>query len=251
MQITPTEKLPQAPYTLVVEDDPDQREAIVTFLNLEGIAADGVGSLGLAERWLAIHRLDILVIDLGLPDGDGLEWIAAQSDLENKGVIVTTARGLPEERVKGVRTGVDSYLVKPIHLEELAAVVQNLYRRLNKLKDPHGWILDSLAWDLIAPNGERVKLTRSENLVLGVLAECGGTGASRDALITGLGHKPELYDWRRMEILVRRMRGKVEQALGISLPLRTVHGYGYAFTEPLFVSSTTKDVRSEFSQAKA
>lgn len=245
MQITPQGKPPQAPYTLVIEDDPDQREAIVTFLNLEGIAADGVGSLSLAERWLSIHRLDILVMDLGLPDGDGLEWIARQPDLETKGVIVTTARGLPEERVKGVKTGVDSYLVKPIHLEELTAVVQNLYRRLNKSKEPEGWTLDALGWDLVAPNGDKVKLTRSETLVLNVLSDCGGTGASRDALIKGLGHKPELYDWRRMEILVRRLRGKVEQTLGIPLPLRTVHGYGYAFTEPIVVSSVTKEGRPE------
>lgn len=245
MQTTSQGKIPQAPYTLVVEDDPDQREAIVTFLNLEGIAADGVGSLGLAERWITIHRLDILVMDLGLPDGDGLEWISRQPELQTKGVIITTARGLPEERVKGVRTGVDSYLVKPIHLEELAAVVQNLYRRLNNAKDPVGWTLDGLGWDLVAPNGDKVKLTRSETLVLSVLSDCGGAGASRDALITGLGHKPDLYDWRRMEILVRRLRGKVEQTLGIPLPLRTVHGYGYAFTEPLHVSSATKDVLAD------
>ena len=234
---SPSPKPPQAPYTLVVEDDPDQREAIVTFLNLEGIAADGVGSLGLAERWLSIHRLDILVMDLGLPDGDGLDWIAQQSDLKDKGVIVTTARGLPEERVKGVKTGVDSYLVKPIHLEELTAVVQNLYRRLIKPQQEEGWVLDVLGWELIAPNRERLRLTRSETLVLNVLGGCGGAGASRDALVAGLGHNPDLYDWRRMEILVRRLRGKVEQNLKIPLPLRTVHGFGYAFTEPLTIVS--------------
>lgn len=226
-----------APYTLVVEDDPDQREAIVTFLNLEGIAADGVGSLKLAERWLSIHRLDILIIDLGLPDGDGLEWIAGQPDLRSKGVIVTTARGRPEERVKGVRTGVDSYLVKPIHLEELAAVVQNLYRRISKPQEEHGWVLDVLGWELVAPDHTRLKLSRSETLVLNVLSAHGGSGASRDALIKGLGQNPDAYDWRRMEILVRRLRGKAEQKLGIPLPLRTVHGFGYAFTEVLTVTS--------------
>jgi two-component system OmpR family response regulator len=238
MSLPPT---PQAPYTLVVEDDPNQREAIVTFLNLEGIAADGVGSLKIAERWLAIHRLDVLIIDLGLPDGDGLEWIANFSDLRTKGIIVTTARGRPEERLLGVRAGVDSYLVKPIHLEELTAVVRNVYRRISKPDEQQGWTLDILAWDLTAPNRTMIKLSRSETLVLNVLAQCGGSGASREALIKGLGQNPEIYDWRRMEILVRRLRGKIEQRLGIPLPLRTIHGYGYAFNEPLLITSGERE----------
>ena len=231
---------PQPPYTLVIEDDPNQREAIVTFLNLEGIAADGVGSLKIAERWLTIHRLDVLVIDLGLPDGDGLEWITSHPDLKAKGIIVTTARGRPEERVLGVNAGVDSYLVKPIHLEELTAVVRNVYRRISKSGEEQDWTLDILAWDLTAPNQTTIKLSRSETLVLNVLSQCGGSGASREALIKGLGQNPEVYDWRRMEILVRRLRGKVEQRLGIPLPLRTIHGYGYAFNETLLITSGEK-----------
>ncbi len=238
MSLPPT---PQAPYTLVIEDDPNQREAIVTFLNLEGIAADGVGSLKIAERWLAIHRLDILIIDLGLPDGDGLEWIGQHPDLKSKGIIVTTARGRPEERVLGVKAGVDSYLVKPIHLEELTAVVRNVYRRISKPDEEQAWTLDILAWDLTAPNRTTIKLSRSETLVLNVLAQCGGSGASREALIKGLGQNPEIYDWRRMEILVRRLRGKVEQKLGLPLPLRTIHGYGYAFNEPLLITSGERE----------
>lgn len=234
-----------APYTLVVEDDPAQLEAAVTFLRLEGIAADGVTSLELARSWLGTHPVDILIIDLGLPDGDGLQWLSEQSEIKTKGVIVTTARGRPQERVLGAKAGVDSYLVKPINLEELAAVVQNLYRRII---DPWGrqhWGLDVLGWQLIAPNHARVTLTRSETLVLHTLSAHGGDGASRAEIINGLGHDPNVYDWRRMEILVRRLRAKVERTLGMPLPVRTVHGRGYAFTEPLLVSAESKSPQND------
>jgi DNA-binding response OmpR family regulator len=226
-----------APYTLVVEDDPAQLEATVTFLRLEGIAADGVASLGLAQSWLGAHPVDILVIDLGLPDGDGLQWLSEQSAIKTKGIIITTARGRPQERVLGAKAGVDSYLVKPINLEELAAVVQNLYRRITDPWGRQSWGLDVLGWQLIAPNHARVTLTRNETLVLHTLSTHGGEGASRAALIKGLGSDPNVYDWRRMEILVRRLRAKVERTLEMPMPLRTIHGHGYAFTEPLLVST--------------
>lgn len=224
------------PITLVIEDDLHQREAIVTYLNLEGLVADGVGSLRLAERWLLTHRLDILVVDLGLPDGDGLEWLAGRPDLGDKGIIVTTARGRPEDRVKGVKAGVDSYLVKPVNLEELAGVIANLHRRLQRDAPTQSWSLNQLNWGLKSPDGTTVQLTRSETRVLSVLAKFGGAGAPRDALIEGLGKNPDSYDWRRMEVLVRRLRSKVKADTGLELPLRTVHGYGYAFTELLLVA---------------
>ncbi len=239
--MTPTDiaappPVPHPPSTLVIEDDLHQREAIVTYLNMEGIPADGVGNLRLAERWLITHRLDILVIDLGLPDGDGLEWLSRRQDLADKGIIVSTARGRPEERVKGVKAGVDSYLVKPVNLEELAGVILNLHRRLHRDGHADSWGLNHLNWSLRAPAGAVVQLTRSETRILGVLAKYGGAGAPRDSLIEGLGKDPDSYDWRRMEVLVRRLRAKVKAEADIELPLRTVHGYGYAFTEQLVVS---------------
>lgn len=228
---------PATPHLLIVEDEPELREAMVSFLRDEGFQSDGVGTLRAAREWLEQATPDILVLDLGLPDGESLTLID-NPRLAQVGVIITTARGRAQDRLVGVKKGADAYLVKPIQLEELALVIRNLHRRLEpkKLSAPTpNWRLQKVSWTLTAPTGASVVLTRSEVLVLTELAMAVGIGASRNALITRLGHQPETYDWRRMEIMIRRLRNKCKEALGLELPVRTVHGYGYAFIEAIEV----------------
>jgi DNA-binding response OmpR family regulator len=220
---------------LVVEDEPELREAMVEYLHFDGFHCQGIGSLREAHQWLDKQTPDILVLDLGLSDGDGLTLLD-DPRLSQVGVIITTARSRPEDRLSGVRKGADAYLVKPIQLEELSMVIRNLHQRLRvrEISEPRfGWKLRRIQWTLISPNGISLVLTRSEMLVLTEIAKAVGTGASRKALISCLGQNPETYDWRRMEILVRRLRKKCQSAFEIELPLRTVHGYGYAFVESI------------------
>jgi len=219
---------------LVIEDETDLRDSIVTYLRIEGVDADGVGSLHAAELWMLLHHFDILVLDLGLPDGDGLTWLEERNGLRDKGIIITTGRGATGDRVQGAQVGADCYLVKPVLLEELTAVVRNLERRLR----PSGqetWVLNTLSWQLTAPDGRAVKLTHSEQVLLTHLSRAPGKAVQRQDLIAALGHDPEHYDPRRMEILVRRLRSKVMDTLGHHLPLVTAHRQGYAFTAPIAV----------------
>lgn len=219
---------------LVIEDEPDLLEAMVRFLQLEGLLAVGASSLRSAEQVLATHDFDLLVLDLGLPDGDGQVWLSHQTGLRDKGVIITTARGEATARISGVRAGADVYLVKPVQLEELTAVIHNLLRRL-KPSAPRAWVLDVLSWSLLSPEGLAVKLTHSEQTLLTQLARAPGRSVSRHELTIALGHDPEHYDPRRMEILVRRLRNKTREALGYEFPLETAHRQGYAFTAPISI----------------
>lgn len=214
---------------LIIEDEPDLLDAMVSFLNLDGLKAYGVGSLRTADQWLLSHTHDILVLDLGLPDGDGLAWLAARSDLTHKGVIITTARGESPARVAGVRAGAEAYLVKPVQLEELSALIGNLMRRRQQIA-PEVWQLSVLNWTLNSPLGVSMKLTHSELKVMRMVTPCPGQVVTRHALIVGLGHNPDVYDPRRLEILIRRLRMKAEASFNLHFPLETAHGAGYSFT---------------------
>jgi DNA-binding response OmpR family regulator len=216
---------------LIVEDELDLREAIVSFLQLEGFAAHGVANLQQASSWMAHNSHDILVLDLGLPDGDGLEWLQNQPSLRQRGVIITTARGLSKERIAGIKAGADAYFVKPVQLEELAALCGNLLQRLHQTSE--FWALHTTHWTLQCPQGMSLKLTRSEHLVLHRIAQNPGEPVDRNELILQLGKNPEHYDLRRLEVLIRRLRTKTQDMLQQPLPLTTVHKQGYAFTAPI------------------
>jgi len=224
-----------APRVLLIEDEDPLRQATVAFLNLDGCQAHGVGSLAEAEQWMGAHAFDVLLLDLGLPDGNGLEWLISQKQrLDAKGVIITTARGENIDRIAGARAGCDIYLVKPVALEELSAAIGNLHRRL-VIAPPSvaSWRIDCATWLLYTPAGQSVKLTGSEMAVMSALARQPGVTLPRDDLILELGCKPDSYDPRRMEILVRRLRNKVSDHTDTALPLETVHRQGYVFVSTI------------------
>ena len=225
---------PVAPRVLVIEDEPDLLDATVTFLNLEGLVADGVGSLSAANSWVRTHSFDMLVLDLGLPDGDGLQWLAKHPAWRDKGVVITTARGQEHERVEGARKGADIYLVKPVALEELSSLLHNLWRRLRGQVE-NRWLLHPLGWQLQSPMGQAVRLTHSELMVLQRLALQPGLAVPRQELVLALGQNPMVYDYRRMEVLIRRLRNKVRERVGVELPLETVHRLGYVLLAPMQV----------------
>lgn len=220
---------------LVVEDEGDLREATVTYLRREGIDAHGVGSSAAADLWLEVHPIDVLVLDLGLPDGDGLRWLAARPVLRACGLVLTTARGTAAERIRGAEAGVDVYLVKPVDLEELVPVMRNVARRTRLPAPAAVWTLHEFSWTLTSPAGRRIRLTRTESLLLRTLAETPGHSVPRRRLVEAFGEALDAYDLRRMEILVRRLRKKVQADAGVALPMDTVHGVGFAFVAPITV----------------
>jgi DNA-binding response OmpR family regulator len=215
---------------LVIEDEADIRDAVVGYLSQVGQAAAGVDSVEAAEQWLEQVDAAVLVLDLSLPGESGLDWLARRPDLREKGIIMVTAAGREAERIAGRNAGADDYFVKPVNLVELSVGVRNLRDRLPA--SDH-WQLDSLHWLLHAPNGSSVKLTASELALLESLAERPGAVVERDLIIRRLGADPQTYDIRRMEVMLRRLRVKIADQLGVEAPIATVRAAGYAFTATL------------------
>lgn len=225
-----------SPRVLVIEDEPDLQEALVAYMRMEGMQAHGVSSLHEAEGWMAKNDCDILLLDLGLPDGDGIIWLNKNDNVKEKGIIIVTARSDALSRVNGVRAGADVYLVKPVLPEEIVSLVNNMMRRLRG-QAPANWVLDSTGWRLFLPDGRNLKLTHSEHMLLQRLASVAGQAVSRENLASSMGNNPEYYDFRRMEVLVRRLRNKFSDTLGVNIPLETVHRQGYAFTANIVIAN--------------
>jgi DNA-binding response OmpR family regulator len=238
---------PRPPRVLVLEDEPHLREAIVSYLNTEPVSAHGAGSIAQASAWCESHDFDILILDLGLPDGDGLNWLANRGALTQKGVIILSARGLPTHRLAGLKAGADVYLVKPVPLEEIVLHVHKLSARLSggplasargsltrrRSRGPSpGWQLHASVWLLVAPNGKSLTVKLAEKLLLQLLLSSAGEVVGKSQIIESLGGKVDSYDYRRIETLVRRLRMRCRETLDTELPILTVYGRGLAFTEP-------------------
>lgn len=230
---------------LVIEDEPDLNVAMVAYLALSGFRCDGARSRQDAFDCLHDGTYDLVVLDLGLPDGDGLVLAEELERAHDSGVVIVTARHTVEEKLKGYGAGADYYLVKPVDMRELVAVLNILLERRQAagaeppaipeaaLAGTSAWGVDTIGWRLHPPACPSLLLTRSEILVVAALAERPGEAVHRDDLVRRLDEDPMRYDPRRMEVLVRRLRRKIADHVGHADPIRTVHGKGYAFAAPV------------------
>lgn len=219
---------------LVVEDEKDLREAIADYLSLDGIQVRCAATLEQAEHSLAHYPVDILVLDLGLGDDDGLIWIRQRRDMLSQcGLIMATARGQQADRLKGVQAGADVYLTKPFVLEELSVLIRNLYHTLHTDTTDASWSLLYILGVLNAPNGRYIKLNFSEKRVLELLAEHAPEACPRDTLIEGLSEDVETFDPKRLEVMLRRLKRRVKEDTGHELPIETVHAQGYRLIAPI------------------
>lgn len=225
------------PHIALVEDDEVLRDQLVApGLRDFGFRVTALGTAGQLQRVLRDDLPDIVVLDVGLPDGDGFS-IAERLHLHSRvGIVMLSGRHAEADRVRGLSNGADAYLSKPVVMSELAATLRNLMRRLRPepLSVPvasasPAWQLDNQGWCLLAPNGTSVPLKAHERCMLRALLDGPGEPVTRDALIAALGGD-ELFDPHRLEVLVYRLRSKVGKASGLVLPLSAVRGSGYVFT---------------------
>lgn len=217
----------------IVEDDADLREELALGLGDFGFTVRGFSCSREFYRGLLEAPCDIAVLDLGLPDEDGLSVAAYLNDISNTGIVVLTGRRDMDERVRGLLGGADAYLVKPVDLRELAATLISVHRRIGEVTAPPPlsatWVLAQDGWVLQTPNEKTVSLTPGERVLLQCLFEHANRTVSREQLIIALGHRPDYYLDHRLDMLVSRLRRKVG-ATGVNLPLRAVRGVGLLLT---------------------
>ena len=213
---------------LVVEDDVLLGEALAIGLRQLGHAVDWFGDGERADAALAGAAFDAVVLDLGLPRGDGMTWLRRWRDRGLKlPLLILTARDGVAERVAGLDAGADDYLVKPITIDELAARLRALMRRAAGQAQP-AWQRGELRYDpatkVVHWKGAKVDLTGRELALLEALL-------SQSQRVVSKAHLLEkLYDWNAsepesnaLEVHIHHLRRKIDPRI-----VRTVRGVGYA-----------------------
>lgn len=220
-------------WVLVVEDDPGMREDIlIPGLQDAGFNAIGAGSAAEAYRKMLTHDFCLFILDIGLPDEDGLTIARHLRALTDAGIVILTGRKRNKaDRIRGLEEGADAYVTKPVDVDVLTATLRSLLRRLPKAAKaeeiPAAWRLDMDKWNLASPAGRTVRLTHPERLVVNLLAESAGKTVARDTIISRLTHDVHDFDPHRLEMLIHRLRRKVLAATSEQLPLNAVRGLGY------------------------
>ncbi len=222
---------------LVVEDDPTVREVVVRYLERAGIIVTAVGDGESALAEAAHHWPDLVVLDLMLPQLDGLEVCRRLRATAPVAVIMLTARGDEDDRVMGLELGADDYVSKPFSPRELTARVQAVLRRAGGANSftsepsrPDEIVAGDLSIDVrareVCRNGEHVILTAREFDLLVFLASRPRRVVTRAELLEHVwGYT--YGDTSTLTVHVRRVRGKIEADPGNPVHLVTVWSVGY------------------------
>lgn len=238
------------PNILILEDEDQLSSLLDGALSENGCEVSTAKTIAEFRERQAARNFDIYIIDLGLPDGNGLTLIQEVAQEPTSGVIILTGRAAETDRVVGLEIGADDYITKPFRVREVIARVNAVFRRTQQVQavmkqdtgEPQsasttaetiefdGYRLDLGAWLLFSPDGSEVNLTTAEFNLLAALLRHRGQVLSRDQLMNAIkGRDWESYD-RAVDSLVSRLRNKLPPPEGRSHYIRTVHGVGYAFS---------------------
>ena len=211
---------------LLVEDDRMIGDSLRAALRLEGYAVDWVRDATAAQATLSSERFDLVLLDLGLPKGDGLEVLRAlRQRQDSTPVIVLTARDGVGDRVAGLDAGADDYLVKPFELDELNARIRAVLRRHSGRAQPvlrHGGVTLDPATRQVTRDGAPVLLSAREFAVLEALMQRPGALLSRAQLEDRLYGWGEEIESNAVSVYIHQLRRK----LGAEL-IQNVRGVGY------------------------
>lgn len=223
---------------LIVDDDPEIRQLLVDYLTRNGFEAHSARDGREMGDMLGRHAVDLVVLDLMLPDADGLELCRRLRVRSNLPVLMLTARGEETDRILGIEMGADDYLVKPFSPRELLARIKGILRRTRSLPpnltpEPQrfllfaGWKLDTASRVLLSPDDIAVPLSGAEYRLLRILLDHPNRVVHRDQLVELIhGREAEAYD-RAIDVQISRLRQRLRDDAREPQLIKTVRGQGY------------------------
>lgn len=218
---------------LIVEDEKDLALEINEFLSYEGYIVEHAWKKSSAEEKIFVNNYDFILLDLGLPDGDGFEILKQLKELKDRhdSVIILTARSEVDDRIKGLEEGADDYLAKPFSLNELLARMHAIIRRKHQLGKNelylHGLVLD-IQNRIVSHQDKRLSLTKKEFEIFNYLVLNKNRVVSRMSLTEHVwGDILEINsDSNFVDVHVKNLRKKLSQHVATEW-FETVRSIGY------------------------
>lgn len=238
-------------HLLIVEDEPVTRTKLVGYFKAAGYEVSAAGNGEEMQRLLSRHHIDLLLLDISLPDADGLDLTMQLRKTYELGIILVTGRDTEVDRILGLEIGADDYVTKPFSERELLARVKSVLRRLSIQSTTlpqksnlyfSGWKVNLTQRKITSPADEKVHLTRGEFELLSALIKHPKTVMSRDRLMALVTHRSWQPDNRTIDVLIKRLREKIEKDPKSPELLLTIYGEGYVLASE--VSDSPEDQAS-------
>lgn len=219
---------------LFVEDEPILAEEMQNYFAARGYLCESVSTFNTASEKIANYNYDIVVLDIGLPDGSGMQLIpsvVAQS--EETGIMIVSAKDSLDDKLEGLNLGADDYVTKPFYVEELNARLHAIYRR-KVLKGSHQIVFDGFVIDprskALFYEGAEISLTKKEYQLLVYFVVNKERVVSKLAIAEHIwgDHYDQLDNFDAIYVHLMNLRKKLTKASGTDY-IKTVYGMGYKF----------------------
>lgn len=228
-------------HIIVVDDEPEICDLIETYLIQSGYRVSVAHDGETLRHLMSEVKADLVILDLGLPDEDGLSLTRYLREHCDTGVIILTGKGGIIDRIVGLEIGADDYIAKPFDLRELLARTRSVLRRIRLAKPQTkstlhtpayfaGWRLDPSTRQLFSPPGREIPLTTGEFELLAIFVTHPKQVLSRDDLLGIIHNRPAMPFDRGIDVLVSRLRRKIENDPENPVLIKTIRGAGYLFT---------------------
>jgi DNA-binding response OmpR family regulator len=232
------------PRVLLIEDDEAVAQAMVRGIERSGmsVVCAPTGARGMALR--ATFKPDVVLVDLELPDTNGVDLISWFAEQQSCGVIVVSGMGEEADRIVGLELGADDYIVKPPRMREMIARIRAVHRRVNKREETKlstkvrdSFVIGPVKINVLlrtvtTEDGKRLQLTSAEFTLLEVLAAANGQAVSRDTLSEAALRRPWRPEDRSVDQLVFSLRQKLPPDEGGGPLIHSIRGAGYLLRAP-------------------
>lgn len=223
-------------HILIVEDDLVASTTLSAYISKEGYRVSTAPDGETMRELFAKGDVDLILLDINLPDEDGFSLLREVRRQSEVGVIMVTGKAEDVDRIVALEMGADDYVVKPFNMRELFARTKNLLRRTRlarvvqkdeTVKRFSGWTLNIPRRTLMSPTGEDVRLTMFEFELLATLCQNAGRVMTRDSLMDHVSGRDRAANDRTIDVLVGRLRRKLEATPADPRIIVTVQGVGY------------------------